>query len=196
MSDFSYLLEKIKEIDFTKKPFKHIYIENFFSENHFTKLTNSPQIKLDSAETVQVLINKLHEKGWKPRPFGGCTINEKAYIKWRKNTASGYQNTDTCSGFGMAYSSTLSESKFTEDLTKFLASEEFFSCLRDKFKISSPPYRVAAGCHKYLKGYEISPHPDSRNKALTYMININPNPESERKIIILTIWYSKKNMHT
>ena len=34
------------------------------------------------------------------------------------------------------------------------------------------------GIQKYLDGYEISPHPDVRAKALTYMININPSPTS------------------
>ena len=35
------------------------------------------------------------------------------------------------------------------------------------------------GIQKYLDGYEISPHPDIRKKAATYMVNINPSNESE-----------------
>tara|TARA_E500000178_G_scaffold320538_1_gene343717 strand:- start:193 stop:726 length:534 start_codon:yes stop_codon:yes gene_type:complete len=35
------------------------------------------------------------------------------------------------------------------------------------------------GLQKYLDGYEISPHPDIRKKALTFMINVNPNKRSE-----------------
>ncbi|MGD0731415.1 MAG: hypothetical protein ABR956_09120, partial [Terracidiphilus sp.] len=38
-----------------------------------------------------------------------------------------------------------------------------------------------AGIQKYLDGYEISPHPDIRAKALTYMININPGTNSENR---------------
>ena len=35
------------------------------------------------------------------------------------------------------------------------------------------------GIQKYLDGYEISPHPDTRKKAATFMVNINPSIESE-----------------
>lgn len=36
-----------------------------------------------------------------------------------------------------------------------------------------------AGLQKYLVGYEISPHPDIRRKALTYMVNINTGENRE-----------------
>lgn len=36
---------------------------------------------------------------------------------------------------------------------------------------------------KYLHGYEISPHPDVRKKAATYMLNLNPYADSEKSDI-------------
>ncbi|MEU0466608.1 hypothetical protein ABZ215_21610 [Amycolatopsis sp. NPDC006131] len=40
--------------------------------------------------------------------------------------------------------------------------------------------RVDAGVQKCLRGYDISPQPDIRSKALTYMLNLNPSVESEQ----------------
>ena len=50
--------------------------------------------------------------------------------------------------------------------------------LAKKFHVDSAECHYDAGIQKYLDGYEISPHPDVRRKALTYMVNINPNPTS------------------
>jgi hypothetical protein len=50
--------------------------------------------------------------------------------------------------------------------------------LEDKFSITRPT-SIETGLQKYLQGYEISPHPDIRKKALTYMLNVNPSTHSE-----------------
>ena len=42
---FSYLIKKIENSDFTKDPFKHIYIENFFKKSHFDEIIKSLEIK-------------------------------------------------------------------------------------------------------------------------------------------------------
>ena len=39
---------------------------------------------------------------------------------------------------------------------------------------------IDGGIQKYLDGYEISPHPDTRKKAATFMVNINPTDKSEK----------------
>jgi hypothetical protein len=52
--------------------------------------------------------------------------------------------------------------------------------LAKKFGIDMDDVFYDAGIQKYLDGYEISPHPDIRKKALTYMVNINPGDKSER----------------
>jgi hypothetical protein len=52
--------------------------------------------------------------------------------------------------------------------------------LHEKFGLESAATKTDNGLQKYLDGYEISPHPDIRQKALTYMININPSASSEK----------------
>ena len=37
--NFNYLIEKINKSDFKYEPFKHIYIEDFFKEDDFKKIT-------------------------------------------------------------------------------------------------------------------------------------------------------------
>ncbi|MEO0061585.1 MAG: hypothetical protein RLZZ08_145 [Pseudomonadota bacterium] len=48
----------------------------------------------------------------------------------------------------------------------------------EKFGITTP-VQIDTGIQKYLHGYEISPHPDIRRKALTWMLNINTGDFSE-----------------
>ena len=38
-----------------------------------------------------------------------------------------------------------------------------------KFNINTDSYRSDIGIQKFLDGYEISPHPDIRSKAITFM---------------------------
>ena len=47
-NNFEYLIEKITKSDFCDHPFKHIYIENFFSEEDFQKIISTPEINLDA----------------------------------------------------------------------------------------------------------------------------------------------------
>ena len=178
---FDYLFDKIKNADFACEPFEHIYIENFFSDEHFKLLTEDPQIRVAPSKDPEELLLNLESHGWIPRPFGGCTTDKGAYLRWRNNPTEGFENTNTAEGFGMVYKLENPNSSFICQLKNLLASDQFFSLLGQKFSIDNGPYRIAAGCHKYLSGYEISPHPDQRSKALTYMININPDPNSENQ---------------
>jgi hypothetical protein len=71
------------------------------------------------------------------------------------------------------------QSSAITELTKFLNSIEFQEALAEKFGIALDDVFYDAGIQKYLDGYEISPHPDTRKKALTYMVNVNPHSQSE-----------------
>lgn len=62
-----------------------------------------------------------------------------------------------------------------------MASKKFQLQLSKKFNIKTNQVTFDQGIQKYLDGYEISPHPDLRNKALTFMVNINPSNDSEMK---------------
>ena len=67
-----------------------------------------------------------------------------------------------------------------DNLKTFLSSEAFNKAIAVKFNIKLEDVTIDNGIQKYLDGYEISPHPDVRKKALTYMVNINPHPSSEQ----------------
>jgi hypothetical protein len=65
------------------------------------------------------------------------------------------------------------------ELKAFLEGGPFNIALSEKFGLTRDEVRADCGIQQYLDGYEISPHPDVRAKALTYMVNINPHPNSE-----------------
>ena len=70
-------------------------------------------------------------------------------------------------------------SQILEEINRFLASEEFNRTIARKFGIDFDACVIDGGIQKYLDGYEISPHPDIRKKAATFMVNINPSDKSE-----------------
>ena len=62
----------------------------------------------------------------------------------------------------------------------FLISDDFNKAIAEKLNINFKDCLIDGGIQKYLDGYEISPHPDTRSKAATFMVNINPTEESEK----------------
>lgn len=90
-------------------------------------------------------------------------------------------NNATCEGFGITFRlSEPTQGTIVARLHRFLRSGAFWAALAGRFGIDLAEVTTDAGIQKYLDGYEISPHPDVRAKALTFMVNINPAPESER----------------
>ena len=57
---------------------------------------------------------------------------------------------------------------------------EFKNALETKFNISNP-MRIITAIQKNLSHYEISPHPDVREKGLTYLLNINKDSSIENQ---------------
>ena len=64
-----------------------------------------------------------------------------------------------------------------------------------KFNINTDSYRSDIGIQKFLDGYEISPHPDIRSKAITFMFNINPCNSSEDNDHQHFYWSSRKHKY-
>ncbi len=182
MSDLQYLLKKIEDAPFEVEPFRHVYLENFFSDEDFSHVLQAPEVCLPPVQTDEALITALYEKSFKEIVFPGTTTDVQSYLKWHKNPSKTKNtNVDTCEGFGL----TLRLERTQEDSTlrkleDFFKSPVFFETLARKFGISLDEVYGDQGLQKYLDGYEISPHPDTRKKALTYMININPDPDAER----------------
>lgn len=174
-----YLLQKILDARFIMEPFKHIYIDNFFNDNDFSFLTNTPQIKLPMVASDQELCKSLAANGWSPISFPGCTTDPDSYIQWHSGASKKYVNVDTCEGFGMAYRLNTAANERLQEFRNFFLSDDFFRVLAERLDVDFEKTTKDAGIQKYLDGYEISPHPDIRKKAVTFMININPALDSE-----------------
>lgn len=177
--NFDYLIDKIKLSEFENIPFRHIYIEDFFTNEQFLQIVKSDEIKSPVAKSNYELINGLVEKGFSPIEFPGCITNVKKYIDWHENNEKA-EIFSTCEGFGMALRLFRIKTKVLNELNLFLASEKFNRAIAEKFNIDFNNCIIDGGIQKYLDGYEISPHPDIRKKAATFMVNINPHPNSEQ----------------
>jgi len=180
---FEYLLSKIAQADFETVPFRHIYIRDFFEKQDFSQIVSSPEILIPSAESDEQLFNMMFERNYKIIDFPGCITSKDLYLKWHneKNSHARIYNNSSCEGFGITLRLTQPTSPVINDLSGFLRSDAFQTALADKFGIKRDEVFYDGGIQKYLDGYEISPHPDIRAKALTYMININPGQNSETR---------------
>ncbi len=182
MSRFDYVASRMEQASFETVPFKHLYIENLFAEDDFAHIVGSPEVGLPPVASDEALIAELHSNSFKEIEFPGTTTNIAAYLQWRKDPASfkAFNNRDVCEGFGvtMRLQKTAPGTPLAE-VTEYFRSEAFWRVLAAKFGIDFNDVYTDFGLQKYLDGYEISPHPDIRRKALTFMVNINPAEESE-----------------
>jgi len=179
MTQFNYLLNKILETEIDKEPFEHIIIDDFFNAEHFEKIQKSEQIKLKEQQSNKDLLLNLAKCGFRAIPFPGSITNEKEYLKfltdgkYKRSNIKGY-GTDVIEGYGITYRLKKIEDTFLIDLMNFFESKSWLDAIADKFMVTdSTSYE--GGIQKNLKGYEISPHPDTSRKALTWMVNIYTN---------------------
>ena len=175
--EFDYILGKIEAAKFAQEPFPHLYVEDFLAPQHLELLTTHGQIKFPPQQTTASLIDSLVSRGWQVHPFPGCTTSVDEYLKCYEN---GVWPVDRkrLEGFGVALRLKEYEDGTAQRLVGFLNSPAFKACLERKFDIARPN-RIETAIHKYLSGYEISPHPDKRSKCLTYLVNINTEQNSE-----------------
>lgn len=180
MSEFDYLVDKIVAAQFELRPFKHLKINHFFKTNHLEQILSAPEITLVGQPSDQKLVSTLFDFGYKIIDFPGCITNPSIYLNWHKTKKGRLHYTNTsCEGFGMAFRLAGPQTPFIKSLITFFHSDSFKKAASQKFSIPTENVFEDIGIQKYLDGYEISPHPDVRKKALTFMININSNPESE-----------------
>jgi len=182
MANFYYLIEKLEKAEFISEPFDHLEIENFLSEEHFNIINSDSQIHFDEQQSHNELRDTLNKNSYEPIVFPGCTTNENEYYNMvnSRNISdikSGMKGADT-EGVGIAYNLTNIVNPFIKDLIEFLNSPMFQGALRNKFGIQNQTY-ITTRIQKYVTGYEISPHPDTRTKALTYLLNINKDDRAE-----------------
>lgn len=173
--NFDYIIEKIQSAEELEYPFKHYYIKDFFSQEHYSLLQQSSQINPPPCKNVINLINKLHKNNYEIIGFPGCVKDIKTYVESLiKNKTMPYQeNEETLVSPGLCFRLKDSDDNFIKQLISFFNSNYFINCIIEKLKIIEKPIFWDFGIQKYLSGYEISPHPDVRNKKATFLININ-----------------------
>lgn len=182
MGRFDYLLEKIRQAEFSLDPFRHIYIEDFFSEDDFKEITSSPEISPRRVASDRELFDELASLGYAIVEFPGCVEDRDTYIRWHNNRdREPVVNATSCEGFGVVFRMVKSASPVVSELMGFFSGAEFNRALAEKLSVPFDDCYIDGGVQKYLDGYEISPHPDVRKKALTFMVNINPHSDSQEK---------------
>tara|TARA_R100001129_G_scaffold156017_1_gene119130 strand:+ start:106 stop:954 length:849 start_codon:yes stop_codon:yes gene_type:complete len=175
MSQFKYLSEKILDAEFGDSPFKHVLIEDFLSEEHLQAIINDPQIHWDETASTEELISKLFEKSYVVQKFPGCITDVYEYIKrYKNNDFPTGRKGNPVESFGITFRLQRYQNPFIKDLVNYLNGKEFKAALTTKFNITANTNIITA-IQKNLSHYEISPHPDVREKALTYLLNINKN---------------------
>ncbi len=179
-SRFNYLLEKVEKAPFIAKPFRHLEIFDFLSDNDFNEVVQSNEINIKSACSDEKLFDALFEAGYKMVPFPGAITDHKEYIRKRKSNKKVVSHS-ACESAGVVLRLVKPSSPVLIELKSFIESDLFNECLAKKFGINYNSVKTDSGIQKYLDEYEISPHPDMRKKALTFMVNINNSEQSESK---------------
>ncbi len=174
---FDYLIEKINLAPFEIEPFKHVYIEDFFSPEHFEEIITEREINLGECSDDLQLFQLLFDRGYKVIDFPGCITDYKKYIELHSSGKTLKIN-ETCENSGIVLRLE-PKSPFLIELDSFLQSRKFNEAIARKFNLNLSDCNVDSGIQKYLDGYEISPHPDTKRKAATFMVNVNPHDQSE-----------------
>lgn len=175
---YDYLTDKIWNAPFLEAPFRHLEIRNFLETQNFERIINSPQISLPQVGTTEELIDELHRSGYDTIQFPGCVASESEYLDWFHGRSKKKWHATTES-FGIVFRLNNSANEDLVDLNSYFHSNSFVDMLIEKFQISDP-VTLDTGLQKYLHGYEISPHPDIRRKALAWMLNVNPGKVTQK----------------
>ncbi len=180
MSEFSYLSDKILSGRFIKEPFLHLEIENFLSDDHLGMVIGNKQIhfeeQVDNISLLQTLLNKKYEI----QNFPGCCTDPSDYLyrlendKWPQDIKG-----TPIESYGITFRLSSYRSEGIANLINYLNGEEFKLTLEKKFNIIEYNSIITA-IQKNLTKYEITPHPDTKRKALTYLLNINKDDSVEK----------------
>jgi hypothetical protein len=178
LKEFGYIIERINKASFESSPFKHLIMFDFLSPDHFQAVTEANEINRPEFSSTENLIQDLFDTGYQVQNFPGCTTSKEEYLKCF-NSNKWPVEAGNMEGFGLTLRLRKMETPLISRLLTFLNSDLFSETLKNKFEIQTKS-NVNTSIQKYLHAYEISPHPDERNKALTYLLNINTNPNAEK----------------
>lgn len=177
-SEFDYIKDKIIHAEIVHEPFPHLEIADFLSEEHIAQVLTNTQIHFDEQHDLETLYSTLMDSKYQIQAFPGCVSSWEDYKHCLENKKiSGDEPTET---LGLTFRLREYKELFLQRLMAFLNSDEFHQVLRRKFDLTKETNIISA-IQKNLTGYEISPHPDIRQKALTYLLNINKNSEIEKE---------------
>lgn len=171
MLNFDYLAQKILDAKFLYSPFKHLIINDFLSNEHFTQLTTHKQVKFDTFNTLNDVIETLIKAGYVSVSMPGGTSSIDEYIN-SLSTNNWNVDSNKMSGLGLVFKLQTTRDPFMSALLNYVNGASFHNSLRAKFALSEST-ALSAALHKYLTGYEISPHADSVKKAITMLVNVN-----------------------
>lgn len=174
---FDYILQKIRDAEFVSEPFPHLDIKNFLSEEHLNLIKCDDQIHFDEMSTDEALCRRLIETGWDVQQFPGCTTNFEEFKQQQLFNPNGWIDSRLDS-FGMTFRLHSYQNETIRELLSFMNGDVFHNALRSKFDVVDSTTIISA-IQKNLSGYEISPHPDIKQKCLTYLLNINNSDEIE-----------------
>jgi AAA+ ATPase superfamily predicted ATPase len=177
VQNFDYILEKINNSKIIDYPFPHLDIRNFLSKEHLQLIINEKQIHFDEKKTHDEIYKELLDNGWKIQQFPGCTTNWNDYKKYIEDDKP-FLSITPVKNIGITFRLYEYKNNIIKNLINFMNSIEFHNTLKRKFNIKEDTNIISA-IQKNLSGYEISPHPDVRQKCLTYLLNINNNKEIE-----------------
>lgn len=180
-TEFEYLIKRIADAEFASYPFKHLYLENFLSDQHLGAIISAEEIARPVFDSTSEMIEDLLAVGYEVQPFPGCVNSVKDYLAHHDSGNRKFKSR-LVEGFGLTMRLSRYREPLLSRLVDFLNSGPFKLALEEKFGISESNF-VETAIQKYLDGYEISPHPDIRKKALTYMLNINTSELAEKENI-------------
>ena len=179
MSEFIYIIDKVIGAEFIKEPFPHLEIENFLSEEHLDMLLSDDQIHFKEQPDDETLIQTLFRRGYETQNFPGCCTDPRDYLNRLQNNnwPSDIKGTPIES-YGITFRLTKYKNDKVAQLIDFLNGRDFKIALETKFGIRHQNSIITA-IQKNLTKYEITPHPDTKRKALTYLLNINKDDSVE-----------------
>jgi hypothetical protein len=178
-ANFDYLIDRVRTAPLRQDPFTHLYIEDLLRPEHLGAVAAAPDIHISPQINDRALLEELEATGYRAIDFPGCITDGAAYRQWRRGGGTAGVDADSFSGeFGMVFRLMEPQTTVVRELLATLSSDRFLAALSDRFDVTARDCAHDGGIQKYLDGYQISPHPDIRRKALTWMANINPGPNA------------------
>ena len=186
MSEFSYLAKSVEAAAFHTDPFKHITLQRFLSPEHFQRVITAKQVNYKHFSIIREAMDTMLADGYSPQEFPGCITDVDEYVafiegaaKFKTAIVEGYGR-GVIEGYGLTLRLNRYNKEFLQELIDYLNESEFQKAITEKFGITDT-VSIETAVQKNMNKYEISPHCDTRRKALTYLINIYTDAECEKE---------------